>query len=101
LSACSTAVGAPAFGEGVLSLARPFLAAGVPQVIGTLWDIDDRAGRTLMPRFHWWRQQGVGTAEALRRSQVELMTSGDPVVRDPRTWAAFVLVGGLDGTSAR
>jgi CHAT domain-containing protein/tetratricopeptide (TPR) repeat protein len=96
LSACSTAAGAPAFGEGVLSLARPFLSAGVPQVVGTLWDIEDRAGRALMPRFHHWYSQGVGAAEALRRAQVELLESRDPVERDPRTWAAFVLVGGLE-----
>ena len=96
LSACSTATGTPAFGEGVLSLARPFLAAGVPQVVGTLWDIGDRAGEALMPRFHHWYSQGVGAAEALRRAQLELRTSGDPVDREVRTWAAFVVVGGLN-----
>lgn len=97
LSACATATGTTAFGEGALSLARPFLAAGVPQVIGTLWDIDDRAGGALMPRFHHWHAQGVGAAEALRRAQIELRASGDPLHRRARTWAAFVVMGGLNG----
>lgn len=102
LAACSTATGEASFGEGVLSLARPFVVAGVPAVLGTLWDIEDRAGRAVMPRFHAWYQRGVGAAEALRSAQRELRASEDAFERDPATWAAFVVVGGREavvGTS--
>ncbi len=42
LAACRTSTGRIRRGEGVLSLARPFIAAGVPTVVATLWDVDDR-----------------------------------------------------------
>src|SRR5262249_35433356 len=41
LAACRTSGGRVRRGEGVLSLARPFLAAGVPTVVASLWDVDD------------------------------------------------------------
>src|SRR5207244_1800412 len=39
LSACATAAGPSSRSEGMLSLARAFFAAGVPEVIATLWRI--------------------------------------------------------------
>src|SRR4029077_2092594 len=41
LASCSTASGQVSRTEGVESLARPFLAAGLPSVIGSLWNVDD------------------------------------------------------------
>src|SRR5215218_4098707 len=38
LAACSTARARISPGEGVLGLARPFLAAGVPSVVASLWN---------------------------------------------------------------
>ena len=94
LSGCSTATGSAAFGEGVLSLARPFLAAGVPSVLGTLWDLDDRAAAALLPRFHRGIREGLRPAEALRRAQLSLLHGSDARLRSPRAWAGFVLIGG-------
>jgi len=51
LGACRTTAGRIRRGEGVFSLARPFLAAGVPIVVASLWDVDDRASRRLLSRF--------------------------------------------------
>ena len=41
LAACRTNLGHIRRGEGVLGLARPFIAAGVPAVIASLADVDD------------------------------------------------------------
>lgn len=41
LAACESA-GENREGEGVVGLARPFLAAGVPTVVGSLWPVNDR-----------------------------------------------------------
>jgi CHAT domain-containing protein len=94
LSACSTANGTAAFGEGTLSLARSFLAAGVPDVLGTLWDVDDGDAAALVPRFHRWLRAGFDPAEALRRAQLELKAGADPRFRQPRAWSGFVIIGG-------
>ena len=51
LSACDTADGRSR-SEGVISVARAFMKAGVPTVIATLWSVEDSAGRTMFARFH-------------------------------------------------
>src|SRR5262249_3901189 len=47
LAACGTALGASYRGEGPISLARSFLSAGVPAVLASFWDVDDRVSRVL------------------------------------------------------
>jgi len=94
LSACSTANARPTFGEGPLTLARPFLAAGVPAVVGTLWNVDDGDAAALAPRFHRALRDGLSPAEALRRAQLQLKTGPDAALRHPRAWSGFVVIGG-------
>jgi CHAT domain-containing protein len=88
LSGCSTAAGPNRRGEGVLSLARPFLARGVPTVVATLWDVPDAPAAELFADFHRARLAGRPDGAALRQAQVSLMTSADPSLRNPRVWAA-------------
>jgi CHAT domain-containing protein len=91
LAACSTARGPIRRGEGVVSLARSFLATGIPSVVASLWDIDDRRSRELFETFYMALQQGKGPVDALRDAQLKLLTA------DPRaiaTWASVVIVSG-------
>ena len=73
LAACSTAAGAVSRGEGVMSVARPFLAAGVPVVVGSQWDVDDRATRALFVRFHQVLAETIDPMRALREAQLSLL----------------------------
>src|SRR6185503_19154025 len=41
LSGCSTSGGRLSATEGVSSLARAFFAAGVPQIVASLWEVND------------------------------------------------------------
>lgn len=94
LAGCRTGLGRALRGEGVLSLARPFVAAGVPAVIATLWDIRDRPARTFFARFHALHMDDP--VAALQRVQIELMKSEDPELRSPGTWGGiFVITTGL------
>ncbi len=96
LSACSTLGPLSTRTGGLSGMARPFLAAGVPAVLGTLWDIQDKPARHLMPEFHRrWLASG-NAAEALHDAQLALMQSPDPALRSPASWASFELVGGLN-----
>ena len=87
LGACRTNAGRIRRGEGVFSLARPFLAAGIPTVIATLWDVNDRASHRLLVAFHRALPQAATVAEALRNAQLELIRDRDPFLRTPDAWA--------------
>ena len=94
LGACRTSAGRIRRGEGVFSLARPFLAAGVPTVVASLWDVDDRASRRLLVAFHRSLRRSGTVTEAMRHAQLELIGSPDPSLQSPAAWAAFTVIGG-------
>jgi CHAT domain-containing protein len=97
LAACQTARGPVRAGEGVMSLARPFLAAGAGTVVGSLWDLNDGAARAAFTALHREMRGGRPVAESLRAVQLWMMQSDDPVLRDPASWAGLVVVGtGID-----
>ena len=96
LAACGTAVGPIKKGEGAIGLARPFLARGVPAVVATLWDVDDRASRLLFQTFYQALHGGESPVRALRAAQLDLLRRQDPGLHAPRAWAAFTAIGGLD-----
>lgn len=88
LAACDSARG-PARAEGTISAARGFLAAGVPAVIATLWQIDDGSAAQFFPRVHEDLARGVAAAAAVRRAQIESIRSGEM----PSLWAAVQCIG--------
>jgi CHAT domain-containing protein len=96
LAACHTAAGAVSPLEGALSLARPFLAAGVPSIVGSLWSIDDVVSRRFFVAFHHALVAEGEPLLALRQTQLALLRDRDPVLSHPASWAGFVAVGGLD-----
>jgi hypothetical protein len=52
LSACETALGRDARGEGLLGFAQAFLQAGARSVVLSRWQVDDEATALLMVRFY-------------------------------------------------
>jgi CHAT domain-containing protein len=81
-------------GEGAIGISRPFLAAGVPLVVASLWPIDSKATYELMIRFHKYRRDSGSSVKALKRAQFEMLQSSQPKYHHPYYWAAFNLVGG-------
>jgi CHAT domain-containing protein/tetratricopeptide (TPR) repeat protein len=96
LAACNTGGGAISRNEGPVSLARPFMAAGVPSVVATLWDVSDGASQTLFESFYQALRDGATPALALRDAQLRLLRSGDSQLRLPAAWAGFVALGGAN-----
>jgi CHAT domain-containing protein len=99
LSACDTARGQVASGEGVIGLVQGFRMAGARRVIASLWPVSDEGTRLLMERIYGGmlrEKDPLPPAEALRRAALELRGLGEgygPAVSSPRTWAAFVAYG--------
>ena len=95
LAGCRTGIGAIRKGEGVISLARPFLAVGVPSVIATLWDVNDAASRALFGHFYRSLRQGAEPVIALRDAQLHLLEDQNVALQSPAAWAPFTSLGGL------
>lgn len=92
LSACRTALGREVWGEGLVGLARGFMAAGSPRVVATLWNVRDEASSEWMRRFYGGLlRDGLRPAAALRQAQLAMRAH--PRWRAPYYWAGFVLQG--------
>jgi CHAT domain-containing protein len=95
LSACQTGAERYYGGEGMSSLARPFIAAGVPLVIASLWPVDSDSAAELMISFHKYRRQGgLPTVVALQKAQLDMLGGADSRWRHPYHWAPFTVIGG-------
>jgi CHAT domain-containing protein/regulator of sirC expression with transglutaminase-like and TPR domain len=93
LSACETGGGHYFGGEGIINMARPFIAAGVPLVVASLWSVDSNSTAELMVNFHRLRTRGgFTTADALRKAQLDMLR--DERLHHPYYWAPFVVIGG-------
>jgi CHAT domain-containing protein len=93
LSTCSSAGGLPVGPEGVAPLVRPLIAAGVPAVIGSLWDVEDATAEELMVSFHRHYRQGSDAAVAMQSAQLDLLRNKNPGLRSVFAWAPFQVIG--------
>ncbi|MBI2615857.1 MAG: CHAT domain-containing protein [Gemmatimonadetes bacterium] len=94
MSGCVTALGDVREAEGVVGLARAFLAKGARAVLVSLWDVNDAVTAELEQAFYreWLGVESgaaPGRGEALRRAQ-ESIRGRHP---HPYYWAGFQLVG--------
>jgi CHAT domain-containing protein len=96
LGGCNTGVGKSRRSEGAMSLARAFMGASVPVVIGTVAKVDDEAAERLLTEFHRGYSGGLNAAAALRRAQLKLLYSGSAGDAEPARWSAFEAIGGAD-----
>ncbi len=95
LSACQTGIDRNFEGEGAVSIARPFMVAGVPLVVATLWPVESNSTTELMIQFHNHRKRDHhSTVEALRLAQLDMLTNSTAEYRQPYYWAPFVVIGG-------
>lgn len=89
LAACDTFHGDTMPIEGMPSVVRAFLYAGVPTVVGTLWRIDDDDAAWLFANFYRELSAGHPAAAALRSAQRAAISRG----RDVASWAGIELIG--------
>lgn len=96
LSACQTGIEQHYNAEGAVGAARPFLVAGVPVVVASLWPVDSDATAALMIDLHKQRTRFERpVTQALRQAKLDMLHGPDLRYRHPYYWAPFVVVGGL------
>jgi CHAT domain-containing protein len=97
LSACQTGIEQHYNAEGAVGAARPFLVAGVPVVVASLWPVDSDATAALMIDLHQnrTRPERRPVTQALRQAKLDMLHGQDLRYRHPYYWAPFVVVGGL------
>ena len=91
LSACATAQGTNGILNDRESLARTLVAAGVPQVVASRWQVDSATTTSLMAAFYGRLAEGVPATEALRQSAAFIREQKGK--SHPYYWSAFALFG--------
>ncbi len=92
LSACKTALGKNVKGEGVFSLARSFSALGIPSLITTLWNVDEKATYEITELFYQNLSDGFPKDVALQKAKQTYIDANTRNIL-PTLWASSILIG--------
>lgn len=92
MAGCATGAGEIRAGAGLLGLTRAWQMAGASTVIGALWPVPDAQG-DLFPSFYRYLRE-MPAAEAMRRSQIDMIQAGGWRAA-PKNWAAYLVTGGV------
>jgi CHAT domain-containing protein len=94
LSACETARGRAAAGEGIIGLSWALFVAGVPSTVMSQWKVRSESTGDLMVAFHANRAnraKKMTDAAALRAAALKLRRASR--TNHPFYWAPFIIIG--------
>ena len=94
LSACDTARGRVASGEGLIGFSWALFVAGCPSSVVSLWKVSSTSTEKLMVDFHRHllsERSAFQRAEALRKAKLDMLKNRHWA--HPFFWSPFVLVG--------
>ena len=95
LSACESALGDVSYG-GVYGLQRGFKKAGANTIVMSLDKVDDEATRILMVEFYRNLMNGKTKRQSLQEAQQYLRKVDNGKFNDPKYWASFIMLDGLN-----
>ncbi|MBS4056616.1 MAG: CHAT domain-containing protein [Bacteroidales bacterium] len=93
LSACNTGWGNLQQGEGIMSLTRGFIYAGVPSIVMTTWEVHDQSGAELMSDFYTNLSEGRKKDDALKQAKIDFLQQSNKLQSHPYFWSTYVLIG--------
>lgn len=82
--------------DGPGNLALAFLAAGVPTVVASVFDLDDSGSAALMESLHGELRNGIDPATAARDAVLPAIRDARGRIRVPMEWPNITVVGGSD-----
>ena len=100
LSACDTARGEAAAGEGINGMLWAAFAAGAPTTVASRWRVESSSSADLMISFHqhWMNARRTNNrfakAASLRAASIGMIHAG--AYTHPFYWAAYILAGSPD-----
>lgn len=92
LSACETAIGKIAPGEGVFSLARGFFQGGAKRVMATLWIVSEGPNTKILEFFYKDVQFYENQALALSNAKRKYLMASQDFDKTPKYWAAILFL---------
>lgn len=95
LSACQSGLG-DSSPEGVIGLQHGFKMAGVKTILMTLEKIDDEATQIFMSEFYKELFNGKTKYQSFKAAQKHLRKIEDGKYDDPKYWASFIMLDGLN-----
>jgi len=94
LSACRTDDGYLQKGEGIISLARAFIASGCKSVVTTKWKINDKMSIEVLKGFYKYISEGKSYSTSLNMAKNEYINNANSMLyAHPYYWAGFTLIG--------
>jgi CHAT domain-containing protein/tetratricopeptide (TPR) repeat protein len=93
LSACNTGSGRFSKGEGIMSLARGFVYAGVPSIVMTLWEVQDAIGSKIMDNYYKYLVGGYSKDIALQKAKLGALKDANMANAHPFFWSAYIING--------
>ncbi|SFG92227.1 CHAT domain-containing protein [Pedobacter insulae] len=95
LSACRTADGLLANGEGIISLSRGFNAIGTPATIAGLWNVNDVTAAKIISSFYLHLVNGKSSGEALHQAKIDWLNNpqNNSSLYLPYYWDNLILMG--------
>ena len=93
LSACETGYGKFEKGNGIASLARAFMYAGVSAMVVSLWEVNDASTSQIMQFFYENLATGMQKDAALRQAKLDYIQATKGRSAHPAYWSPFIQIG--------
>ncbi len=94
LSACDTGNGILKSGEGIMSINRALIYAGVKSAVVSLWQVPDKETSEIMISFYENLKKGQAKDEALANAK-NTFIKNNPMRNHPFYWAGFIVTGDI------
>ncbi|CAM3942739.1 CHAT domain-containing protein [Flavobacterium jumunjinense] len=93
LDACKTNDGVFVSGEGILSLSRGFFYNGSKSVLASIWNVNQKAGNTIIKTFYDELEQKKSKSKSLQNAKIKYLQEHKFSEALPYYWASFTLTG--------
>lgn len=93
LSACNTGFGKIQEGEGINSLGKAFARAGSPNLLMSLWPVNDQATSSLIKEYYHHIFEGSPKRKAIIEAKMSFLESVPAAFHHPYYWGGFVYYG--------
>jgi CHAT domain-containing protein len=92
LSGCETGTGAVNKTEGLMSLARGFSYAGTKNVIGSLWQTEDKTSAEIFKKFYS-NLADNNFSTALHKAKLAVIGNSSVAAASPYFWSGYIYIG--------